>query len=1112
MSSHSSSPTPFSRFSRIGLFKSSSPSPSHRARSGKGGEDSDSWYIPYNGPFEAPRPSHVQPKDRDSWGDSVYGGNGGGGDEKLMAHTYASSSAGAWDGPDTDGTSGRQRSKTLSSTTSGVMDFRREGVRQRAPLPSYINIDPSGGVGDTPAPRPSSEAMPPKRSGLAQIFGFGKTKPLRVVPKTPRSPAKPEQGAYSYGTLASSPHSPLRHGFPPDDIPSRATTASPLVLHPYAYPFPAATEEDLSQSAPHTAPIVSTNSNDSDPFRSAPMRPSQSTGTTRHQLKNSISSPDLHKRSKAHPKTRERWLSPETWCDALFLPKPRFKMRQDGTINYGKRVVSPPGSPVVTSFHQNDAVSRVLAHSRSMVELQHPQPPPPDPGPSNYLKPPRPKSFALDDLALPSPVPSLSKVLEEGQILDHQRQKWQTQAKKSFQNSRSRSYSRARTKSLPKDKKHTNVDFLLARSLAGNQDQIPVPRRSPTSSHTHSNSLSKTISTNKTILTNTSHSRTHSKNDSWSKSAKRFANGVMCAGDSLSPTDEKPGFEEALQADGTRVIRFRDPSMSPLDPALLARNSPSQASNISDSRVGIALSTPPMLQSNRESIHLSSHPYAQGGSYSYGASARRETEASAGERYDHQMAFPHPYAMYGGNNRDSGHSSGLPEVRVEEVPHEDSMWTRYDDGQVREVYPRELQYSPYMMSTPGGRESAHIYDMVGVAEALANTMRSRDSGMDAGGGHPYSAGATREDFPPPPPPPQHRQPVEYDATQPLYRRKFEANHEPLVAPDMRLGVSRANSSTSSQARTPDTSSSAESTRGPLGSVDDLDNYRDLFYQPGPGALKRTASQRSQLTTLARQLEQEYEELSQGRESGDIDRSSLRDRNSAFSSNRSAPLRGDGAIQFVFSDDASVVGQRVVSRRGSILPFHPSVSIPEDVESASIVEQSPTEESAEFRVGEVEYVTTPEATPSSHRHSYVGQFVSASGRENVARLGEIAGEEEDDTITMPVQMENRGSLQPPNDPSRTSYATNSSVYSRMSGLSDFPSPPSTDRTPAHMQVLSSYFDGLDGDRDSNAAGITMRGSVRPPSEAPSRPSVSSNRLTFGGDAEIQELLDHLNHGR
>lgn len=621
-------------------------------------------------------------------------------------------------------------------------------------------------------------------------------------------------------------------------------------------------------------------------------------------------------------------------------------MRQDGTINYGKRVVSPPGSPVVTSIQRGDAVSRVLAHSHSMVELQHPQPPPPDPGPSNYLKPPRPKSFALDDLALPSPVPSLSKVLEEGQILDHQRLKWQTQAKKSFQNSRSRSYSRARTKSLPKEKKHPNVDFLLARSLAGNQDQIPVPKRSPTSSHTHSNSLSKTISTNKTILTNTSHSRTHSKNDSWSKSAKRFANGVLCVGDGLSPANEKQGFEEALESDGTRVIRFRDPSMSPLDPALLSRNSPSQSSNLSDSRIGLAVSTPSMFQSNRDSIHLPSHPYAQGGSYSYGASSRREQEVSPGERYEHHMASPHPYAMFG--NRDSGHSNGVPEVRVEEAPNEDSMWTRYDDGQVREVYPRELQYSPYMMSTPSGRESAHIYDMVGVAEALANAMRTRDSGVDTSGEHPYSAGRSREPDPPPPPqPPQHRQPVEYDATQPLYRRKFEAMHEPLVAPEMRLGVSRANSSTSSQALTPDTTSSAESTRGPLGNVDDLDNYRDLFYQPGPSALKRTASQRSQLTTLARQLEQEYEELSQGRESEILDATSLRERNSSFSSGRDAlpSSRSDSAIQFVFSDNASVVGQRVVSRRGSILPFHPSISIPEDVESASIVEQSPTEESA-----------------------------------------------------------------------------------------------------------------------------------------------------------------------
>lgn len=268
----------------------------------------------------------------------------------------------------------------------------------------------------------------------------------REHPPPPNSGATEDEDYYNsyYSTLV---HSPLRQQFDvhrsSEDLPSSHTLhdrTSPS-SHPYAtYQFPVSGEDRV----PHSAPIVSTNSNDFDPFRSMAMRPSQSTGpalassTLLHprlanlSLKNSVSSPDLRnaRRSPVSSQTkpltllkgRERWLSPETWCDALFLPRPRFKVKQDGSINYGNRVVSPPGSPVATQFRPADMVSRVVAHSKSMVDLKQRQ----DPGPSTYIprdlppapsgKPPRPKSFALDDLALPSPAPSLSRYVDLGHI------------------------------------------------------------------------------------------------------------------------------------------------------------------------------------------------------------------------------------------------------------------------------------------------------------------------------------------------------------------------------------------------------------------------------------------------------------------------------------------------------------------------------------------------------------------------------------------------------------------------------------------------------------------------------------------------------------------------
>ena len=148
-------------------------------------------------------------------------------------------------------------------------------------------------------------------------------------------------------------------------------------------------------------------------------------------LKVSMSSPNL--------KGKQRWLSAETWCDAVILPRPRFALKLiDGIDAQGGsgRIVSPPPSPIraghsplpnesIQPRPEPAAQQAALTKARSIGNLRasptrtegskpapHPVSQPqlqPEASTSMALRPPRPKSWAWDDLALPSPVPSLAK-------------------------------------------------------------------------------------------------------------------------------------------------------------------------------------------------------------------------------------------------------------------------------------------------------------------------------------------------------------------------------------------------------------------------------------------------------------------------------------------------------------------------------------------------------------------------------------------------------------------------------------------------------------------------------------------------------------------------------
>ena len=174
-------------------------------------------------------------------------------------------------------------------------------------------------------------------------------------------------------------------------------------------------------------------------------------------IKSSISTPNLRtvasSRNAAYgrlnggsqpitPGFGTKWLSAETWCDALIFPRPRFKVR-------AAHPISPPDSPLQDPYLSSGPHSAPLEHNEKIDMTSPPQPrvlkksasrekgsqdtlawlktptsappqfssptppliisaPPLDEKPKAPVRPPRPKSFAQDDLALPSPAPSLS--------------------------------------------------------------------------------------------------------------------------------------------------------------------------------------------------------------------------------------------------------------------------------------------------------------------------------------------------------------------------------------------------------------------------------------------------------------------------------------------------------------------------------------------------------------------------------------------------------------------------------------------------------------------------------------------------------------------------------
>ncbi|KAJ7490390.1 hypothetical protein B0H11DRAFT_2278109 [Mycena galericulata] len=1242
--------TSSSPFSRLSLIGKGAASPAPRARDSARRATGDDDYIPYNGPYEQP-PRRRQERSRDSWGDPLYDEDGNNMIQELHQR-YVPPDQYPWHDEDQE-RKGRPRARTHSgvsgrTVSSGTVDPHRASVSvlrkpshhanvARPPVPSYINLDAAGGVGESPA-QPAREIPAPKRTSLASIFTFGQankklplspakialptsppaTSPLTTA-KSPRVfaaqyPHRPNSGPPSIYSVSSADnhhssasytsregdpyhsyynYTPAANQFGQLTIPQNATPPP----HPYAYNFPQRDIPEPPQTAPlimspklkFTAPQPRLAPPQEEPSAvMAPLARSLKTYASTPNLRDESRSPNrLRKPLPATPKGKDRWLSAETWCDAIMFPRPRLKVEDAQLLLRGAsgRIVSPPGSPVFGGFDapQNPdrpagVASRVLAHSRSMVSLNAEAgssklrnevtfrgtrtdppppvvPPPPILLPTQTERPPRPKSFAWDDLALPSPVPSLARVLEEGQILEHQRKKWQMQATGSFQNTRARSLSRSRAKSLTHrggKAGQSSIDFLAARSFLGNQDTIPVlparfPARSASQSGTNTNATS-------TFNTRSSHSHTnsktsshghvhgHSRQESWGRTAIKKAAALCYVDGALSPADEKAnGLETALRGGGTKVIRLADPALIPVDlggplSALSPRTGVSPTpSAASDARMGIALSTPPPPNDNssseRDSIHLPSHPYAQTGvSYAY-QNAPVAPAADAGAEY----AGPHPALAGAVANLDpqdfsarhrlppqaslTYHPYASPSSRRDsyqivqradsDIPAASKMWAQLSPGVVREILPGEILYSPFMSersATPENekdvdtygrhrKSTATILDTVGLGETLAYAVEeehSRDSGLGTSEDHAPNAADWADDGQAAAaeahhPYRIHRKPVQYDISRPPFTPKKSAvssntNHtvesspvDPTVSHVHRLTPPTPPLPTNPSGSSPALASAASSpprSPPPIGSVDDLDEFRDLFYKPNltdevlnnlsrPSSGRQpsvtwdlastTRTQRTRtgsgLTSLARQLSQEFEELRAIRYGA---RSASMDSQSSISRFSRFPTEND--IQFIFTEsDLSRAVQdpdRPTPPEEAMSAFRASSHLPEDVESSRASSPidgplSDEEDLEPFRLGKVASVATPPATASDHRISFAGDMAFVDEHHSVPKDG----------VPIPRIVSN---LQPHSaDPTRSSYMTESTV-SRISQLSDFPVPPPQHMTPAHMSLLNSYF--------------------------------------------------------
>ena len=315
--------------------------------------------------------------------------------------------------------------------------------------------------------RPSNESHLSKHSSSSrqtgQRDGLGMRGRAATVtePTSTHRPARPRAytAALNVASAPSAPPTVHPRNVPPALIePDTASSSGSYQRHPYASAIPPTGHRQNSQlmkpsssaldPRQHPAPPPAIRRNTNSPSHGVPfLSPSKSINSLRRSAKNlksSVSTPNLRAPPAGRKQvangsssadapntpsaTSTKWLTAETWCDALLFPRPRFRMRA--------HVISPPASPTELRPPHSAPPQTQRSRKRSLLGLElrekhtapsappqitstlptyavHPPPeqsqPDPQPGPSRKTeRPPRPRSYAQDDLALPSPVPSLA--------------------------------------------------------------------------------------------------------------------------------------------------------------------------------------------------------------------------------------------------------------------------------------------------------------------------------------------------------------------------------------------------------------------------------------------------------------------------------------------------------------------------------------------------------------------------------------------------------------------------------------------------------------------------------------------------------------------------------
>ena len=346
----------------------------------------------------------------------------------------------------------------------------------------------------------------------------------------------------------------------------------------------------------------------------------------------------------------------------------------------------------------------------------------------------------------------------------------------------------------------------------------------------------------------------------------------------------------------------------------------------------------------------------------------------------------HPYAQ--GPARDSyidqngliaQHRSGA------ETPGQMKMWAQLSPGVLREVLPGDFQYSPFTpqdnispLSTSSS-DLVHINDTTGVGEMLANTSRfrrSQDSGFGANDSDNHVMGAKPTSQVDCDIQPQNSLPEFGPRT---IQKPIQHNPQPSGGSEAMKKPSFTNqvvsASPEQQPPTPDRSDSAitsTSSSPPfmprhLGSPNDLESFQDLFYRPNndprvtlnePAFLDtpnistsgwdrnnmQNHKTESGLTSLARQLSEEFELMALERERSSSQYSSILSSTGQQSGSVSRRPTDD-SLHFVF-EEATQSELPAELDLPTIHAFHPSGTLPEDVESSrasSIIERIETGE-------------------------------------------------------------------------------------------------------------------------------------------------------------------------